>query len=91
MRPPQESSSPRTKGELARVRKEIRERMVGYIAGAFGLVAGLAWNDAISALIEHLFPVAKNTLLAKFAYALILTSAVAAITMYLVRLFKEDE
>ena len=30
----------------------MREKALTYIGGAFGLVAGLAWNDAIKELIQ---------------------------------------
>jgi len=58
---------------IKKVGKEVKESVVGYITAAFGLVAGLAWNEAIKSFIEFLFPLSKNTLLAKFVYAGILT------------------
>ncbi len=51
----------------------VRGRAVGYIGAALGLVAGLAWNEAITALINALFPLAKDTVLVKFGYAIVLT------------------
>ncbi|HLD34421.1 MAG TPA: DUF5654 family protein, partial [Patescibacteria group bacterium] len=39
------------KSEVTSVKQEIRNKVAGYIVAAFGLVAGLAWNDAIKALI----------------------------------------
>jgi len=48
------------------IKKEIRQRTLGYILAAFGLVAGLAWNEAIKSFIEYLFPVSKNTFPVKF-------------------------
>ena len=42
------------------IKTQIRSQTAGYIAGALGLVAGLAWGDAIKALIEDLFPFAKS-------------------------------
>ena len=32
--------------------QEVREKTFGYIVASFGLVAGLAWNEAIKAMIE---------------------------------------
>lgn len=75
-------------GEL--LTKEIRERTIGYVIAAFGLVAGLAWNEAVKASIEYLFPLSKNTLLAKFIYAVIITLIVVIITVNLVRLNKQE-
>lgn len=67
------------------VREQVRVQTVGYIATAFGLVAGLAWNDAIKAFIENIFPLGTNTMWAKFAYAVIITVFVVVITRYLLR------
>ncbi|MEK9171243.1 MAG: DUF5654 family protein, partial [Patescibacteria group bacterium] len=36
--------------------KQVREKTTGYILAAFGLVAGLAWNDAIKSTIDRFFP-----------------------------------
>lgn len=80
------------KKEGDEVRRELQEKMVGYIAGALGLVAGLAWNEAIKAFIESLFPLAKDTLVAKFLYAVIITLVVGLTTVYLIKfLGKKDE
>ena len=37
------------------LRKEIKEKTIGYILAAFGLVAGLAWNEAIKSFIDQFF------------------------------------
>jgi hypothetical protein len=73
------------------MRKEIRERTAGYIGTALGLVAGLAWNDAIKALIETLFPSPQNNILAKFGYAIVITIIVVMLTIYLVRFLSGTE
>ena len=70
------------------IEREIRERVVGYLTAALGLVAGLAWNDAVSALIVHWFPVQRNSILAKFIYAAAVTMVVVLITTYVVRLLR---
>ncbi len=64
---------------------------MGYVVGALGLTAGLAWNEAIKALIEYLFPLSKNNLVAKFIYASIITLVVVVISVYLVKLFDRKE
>ena len=74
--------------EVDRVKGEARERALGYITGAFGVVAGLAWNDFVKALIQHFFPLSKDTLVAKLLYALLMTVVVVGITIYLSRLLK---
>lgn len=77
--------------KLGKLQQEIRERTLGYVIAAFGLVAGLAWNDAVKALIEYLFPLQESTLSAKIIYAILITLVVVVCTMYLNHLFQKDE
>lgn len=74
--------------EQKHLRSEIRERTLGYMLAAFGLVAGLAWNDAIQSLIGYLFPLPENTLPAKFLYALTISFIVVMISVYISRLLE---
>ena len=73
------------------IQDEIRTKTLSFITAAFGLVAGLAWNDAIKALIEYLFPLDKDSLLAQFTYAIVLTIILVIVTIYLSRIFKKQE
>lgn len=77
------------KEESKNLRKEVREKTMGYITAAFGLIAGLAWNDAVKSLIELIFPAQANGVAAKFLYAVIITIiavfAIVAITRVLQR------
>jgi hypothetical protein len=75
----------------AELEKEIREKTLGYILTSFGLVAGLAWNEAIKAFIERFFSDPGNGLRAKFLYAILVTIAVVIISLYLSRLFKVNK
>lgn len=79
------------KGKGAELEKEIREKTLGYIITSFGLVAGLAWNDAIKAFIERFFSDPGNGLKAKFLYALIMTIFVVAVSLYLSKIFKIEK
>lgn len=63
------------------LKREMRRRTISYIAGAFGLVAGLAWNDAIKSLIDFVFPLSGNTIIAKFIYALGMTFIIVFIVL----------
>lgn len=81
----------KVKEEGKTLQKEMRERTLGFITGGLGLVAGLAWNDAIKALIEYLFPLGKNSIPAKFIYAALISVIVVVLSMYLVRLFKKED
>lgn len=72
------------------MKKEIREKSLKYITAGFGLVAGLAWNDAIKSMIHHLFPLSRNTVFAKFIYAILMTLVLVIITIYLSKLLKKN-
>ncbi len=76
---------------MARLHQEIKNRTIGYILGAFGLVAGLAWNNAINSLIEYLVPIGTNTLLLKFIYAVVITVVVVIIGYYFSKLTDDEE
>ena len=66
---------------------EIKTKMLGYIVGALGLVAGLAWNDAIKSLIEYFWPNQQNSVLAKVIYASIITVIVVILSLIISRVF----
>jgi hypothetical protein len=73
------------------LRKEIKERTTGYILAALGLVAGLAWNEAIKALIEGFFPFSKDGVLIKFIYAITVTLLIVVVTVYLLKFTHKEE
>ncbi len=70
----------------AETRKKFKGQTMGYMAGAFGLIAGLAWNDAIKSLIEFFFPFSNSTVLAKFIYAILVTVLVFFLGQYIFNL-----
>jgi uncharacterized membrane protein YdbT with pleckstrin-like domain len=65
--------------------REIKKRTFSYIAAGLGLVAGLAWNDAISTFINYIIPKTGNTVVAKLVYAVLVTIIVAFILFYVER------
>lgn len=77
------------KGE--NIKEQVREKTLGYILAALGLVAGLSWNETMKATIEYLFPLNKNSLLAKFIYSTLVTILIVILSLYLTRLFKKKE
>jgi predicted small integral membrane protein len=79
------------KNSSQKLKQEVNQRIIGYITAAFGLVAGLTWNDAIKSLIEYWFPMDKGSLWAKFVYAFFLTLILVIVTVYLVRFFNREE
>jgi len=70
-----------------KVKEEVRSRTVTALTTALGLVAGLAWNNAINALITQFFPSPGKNIPALFLYAFLLTIAVAVLAYYMNRLF----
>jgi len=78
------------KDEIKIIRKEAGNKTSGYIVTALGLVAGLAWNDAVKSLIERFFPAQNQNIMAKFIYASILTVVVVLISIYIARLFRQN-
>lgn len=73
------------------IKSKIKEQTSGYITGALGLVAGLAWSDAIKSLIEVLFPFAKSGLWAKFIYAVVITIVVVVLGTYILKSSNSDK
>ena len=70
--------------------KEVREKMATLILGGFGLVAALAWNDAIQTLFSTLFP-KSNGLAGKIVYAIIVTIIVVFISLRLKQISGQKE
>jgi hypothetical protein len=68
------------------LKTQIRNQTSGYIVAALSLVAGLAWNDAIKALIAFFFPLDSSGILIKFIYAIILTIIIVIVSMSLLKL-----
>lgn len=77
------------KKESEGLKNEVQEKVIGYVGAGLGVIASLAWNEAIKALIEYVFPLKQNTILAKFLYAGAMTLVLVFVTMYLVRIFKK--
>lgn len=77
--------------ETNNLRNQVRQQTLGYITAALGLVAGLAWNDAIKSLIQAIFPNSHNSVIAQFVYAVLITIAVVILSTYLVKIFRRKE
>jgi hypothetical protein len=65
--------------------REVLEKTLQLATAAFGLVAALAWNDAIQTLFTQIFGEAAD-ITAKFVYALLVTGVVVFATIRLARL-----
>ena len=64
------------------MKKEIIEKFVILITTAFGLIAALAWNEAIQSIFKKYF-VATGTILARLVYAVIVTIIAVATTLWI--------
>ena len=69
------------------VRTVLADQTLAYVTAALSLIAGLAWNDAVKALIDYLFPLTRDSVLAQFLYAILMTMVVVLLTLLLRRVF----
>ena len=76
-----------------KLHKELFKQMVSLSTAGFGLVAALAWNEAIQAFVNDY--IAKyisigSTIISKFIYAVIITGLAVFITYQLSRISDKD-
>lgn len=76
--------------DFKEAQKAVKEKMLTLILAGFGLIAALAWNDAIQTLFNTLFP-NSNGLIGKFIYALIITCIVVVISLQLKKISEKKE
>lgn len=79
------------KKESANLQKEFQEKTYGYIMAALGLVAGLAWNEAIKGLIETIYPASGSGLWLKFVYAVAVTTFLVVFSLILAKIFSKKD
>jgi hypothetical protein len=70
------------------LQSEFRQQFSHYLLAGFGLVAGLAWNDAIKALIDYIFPQGGETVVAKLIYAGVMTVVVVLVSRSVTTIFR---
>jgi len=78
------------KNEIKKINEEIKEKTLTFILGGFGLVAALAWNEAIKTLFETFFP-KENALIGKFIYAIIVTIIVVLVSLQFRKISEKKE
>lgn len=64
---------------------EIAAQLLALATSALGLVAALAWNDAVQSVFREYFPSAGG-IVAKFVYAILLTIIIVSVTINLTKL-----
>lgn len=76
-------------GEKRTFKGELLSQLITLSTSGFGLVAALAWNDAIQTLVkeyvDRFFP-ASSGIITRFIYAIIVTLLAVTITYQLSRL-----
>lgn len=70
--------------------KEYLKTMVQLATTGFGLVAALAWNDAILAIFAQIFPKGSNVF-SKLLYAVLVTVIIVTVTARLGKLTERVE
>ena len=60
------------KEEKVTLKAEVLDKMSALITAAFGLVAALAWNDAIKTIFKEIFG-DSNTIVPMLIYAIMVT------------------
>ena len=70
------------KNGIKETKQEFKEKTITLILGGFGLVAALAWNEAIKSLFETFFQ-QGNALIWKFVYAIVITIVVVVVSLQL--------
>lgn len=76
--------------DLQTIRAQTKEKIVTLATAAFGIVAALAWNEAIQSLFAVLFP-KEDDLTGKFVYAVLVTVVVVVLSVYLSKVSKEKK
>ncbi len=74
------------------VRRQIVDKIATLLTSAFGLVAALAWNDAVRALFDTYYPRGEGAhLTAIFLYASVVTVVAVVVTLWIGRLAQKVE
>ncbi len=75
--------------EFKETSRAAKEKIVTLILAGFGLVAALAWNDAIQSLFKFFFPEAQE-LVGKFIYAVFVTLVVVVVSIQLQKIAEKN-
>ena len=70
--------------EPSSIREAILDKMSALIAAAFGLVAALAWNDAIKAIFREVFG-PSDQVMPMIMYAIMVTIIAVILTLIIAR------
>jgi hypothetical protein len=72
------------------IRKEFLKTMISLATAGFGLVAALAWNEAIQSVIKKIVPVGSSDIVSKLIYALVVTVIAVLVTYTLGKMIQAE-
>ena len=72
------------------MRVEVIEKIAALITTAFGLVAALAWNEAIQTIFQAIFGTASS-IPAMIVYAVVVTIIAVIVTIWIARAAKRSK
>lgn len=75
------------KEKAEKIKEATREQTLSFVTAALSLVAGLAWNDAITSAIKEVFPSGTSSIWAKFGYAFFVTVFIVVLTLLVRKIF----
>ncbi|OGD86630.1 hypothetical protein A2870_03745 [Candidatus Curtissbacteria bacterium RIFCSPHIGHO2_01_FULL_41_11] len=76
-----------------KLRKELLKQMVTLATAGFGLVAALAWNEAVQAFVNEYinkYLSVGSGIISKFVYAALITAIAVFVTYQLAKFDKDD-
>jgi uncharacterized membrane protein len=73
------------------MKDEVLEKLTQLVTAAFGLVAALAWNDAIKSLFVEGGVLEFLSASGQWAYAVLVTVLAVTVTIYLGRLQRKND
>ena len=76
--------------EIKKTEEEVRKTIATLILGGFGVVAALAWNEAIQSFFNTFFPKGGG-LVGKFIYAFFITIIVVLVSLQLRKISEKKE
>lgn len=70
---------------MGSLRTMVIEQIAALMTAAFGLIAALAWNEAIKTLVAQFFDSEDGQLMGLFVYAIIVTIIAVVATIVIAR------
>ena len=83
----------RLKNSSKQFRRELLKQLITLSTAGFGLVAALAWNEAVQAFVKEYIETYLSVgsgILSKFIYAVFITIIAVLVTYQLTRLIKDE-